>query len=58
MAMTNRCEFSVVPVQDAEKIVLLPHFVNSQSLNLRLVQASRTAFLGNRVNKGAGLLGD
>jgi hypothetical protein len=41
-----------------QEIVLLPRFVDSQSLNLRLVQTFGTVSLGNRVNKGAGLLGD
>ena len=39
-----------------QEIVLLPRFVDSQSLNLRLVQTFRTVSLGNRVSKGAGLL--
>ena len=41
-----------------QEIVLLPRFADSQSLNLRLVQTFRTVSLGNRVSKGAGLLGD
>jgi hypothetical protein len=41
-----------------QEIVLLPRLVDSQSLNLRLVQTFGTVSLGNRVNKGAGLLGD
>jgi len=36
----------------------LPRFADSQRLNLRLVQTFRTVSLGNRVSKGAGLLGD
>ena len=41
-----------------QEIVLLPRFADSQSLNLRLVQTLRTVSLGNRLSKGAGLLGD